>query len=153
MLESTITPERSYARCSFEIETQISFFFVSISSLARWFGYYPLWVLWILFQHGEDECYLNTIQACAIDVWSDQVRVASGCFGPYLYFQSIYTMCQKISCFWFELTKLFLLMYCTRFRNGISISFAAWSVISPRAGCNRGRSLLCIRKSPQTLQP
>ncbi|KAI6675230.1 hypothetical protein NL676_003136 [Syzygium grande] len=25
-------------------------------------------------QHGEDECYLNTIQACAIDVWSDQKR-------------------------------------------------------------------------------
>ncbi|KAK3406828.1 gamma-interferon-responsive lysosomal thiol protein [Eucalyptus grandis] len=22
-------------------------------------------------QHGEDECYLNTIQACAIEVWSD----------------------------------------------------------------------------------
>ncbi|KAF8006073.1 hypothetical protein BT93_K0388 [Corymbia citriodora subsp. variegata] len=25
-------------------------------------------------QHGEDECYLNTIQACAIEVWSDLER-------------------------------------------------------------------------------
>ncbi|XP_039047697.1 gamma-interferon-responsive lysosomal thiol protein-like [Hibiscus syriacus] len=25
----------------------------------------------ITFQHGEDECYLNTIHACAINIWPD----------------------------------------------------------------------------------
>ncbi|XP_040967362.1 uncharacterized protein [Gossypium hirsutum] len=25
----------------------------------------------IIFQHGEDECYLNTIHACAISIWPD----------------------------------------------------------------------------------
>lgn len=33
-------------------------------------------ILCILLQHGQNECYLNTIHACAINAWPDVVRPA-----------------------------------------------------------------------------
>lgn len=61
----TIGPDKT-------IICQVTFPFSLFSRFAYKISLFQIFL--ILLQHGDKECYLNTIHACAIKAWPDEVR-------------------------------------------------------------------------------